>query len=90
MGFNIKKYFKEEDLYRDRESQIKAIENTFDSAKISVCTTTMHYYTLRRMVVSELLCIRDVSFCNHLYIIVHSVKKMGESPVYVLDHNVHM
>lgn len=33
IGFSIKKYFKEEDLYKDRESQIKAIESTFEAAK---------------------------------------------------------
>ena len=40
VGFSIKKYFKEEDLYRDRESQIKAIEDTFEAAKVPVCTLT--------------------------------------------------
>ncbi len=33
VGFSIKKYFKEEDLYKDRESQIKAIEDTFAEAQ---------------------------------------------------------
>ncbi|ELU12581.1 hypothetical protein CAPTEDRAFT_117955 [Capitella teleta] len=36
IGFSIKKYFKEEDLYKDRDSQIKAIENTFDAVKIPI------------------------------------------------------
>lgn len=36
VGFNIKKRFKEEDVYKDRESQIKAIEDTFDNAKTDI------------------------------------------------------
>ena len=32
VGYHIKKKFKEEDLYKDRASQIKAIEHTFESA----------------------------------------------------------
>ena len=37
VGFNIKKYFKEEDLYKDRESQIAAIEKTFENVDKPVC-----------------------------------------------------
>lgn len=40
MGFSIKKQLKEEDLYKDRDSQIKAIEETFELSKdivSSVC-----------------------------------------------------
>ena len=37
LGFNLKKYFKEEDLYKDRESQLKAIGDTFNAAKTPVC-----------------------------------------------------
>ncbi|KAK2186495.1 hypothetical protein NP493_198g03023 [Ridgeia piscesae] len=37
---NIKRHLKEEDLYRDRESQIKAIEDTFTAAKDPI---TKHY-----------------------------------------------
>ncbi|CAG5136016.1 unnamed protein product, partial [Candidula unifasciata] len=33
VGFNIKKIMREEDLYKDRESQINAINNTFEKAK---------------------------------------------------------
>ncbi|VDP00504.1 unnamed protein product [Soboliphyme baturini] len=33
LGYNIKKLLKEETLYRDRESQIKAINKTFDDVK---------------------------------------------------------
>lgn len=33
VGFKIKKIMKEEDLYKDRESQINAINNTFEKAK---------------------------------------------------------
>ncbi len=36
VGFNIKKYFKEEDIYKDRESQLQAIEDTFESVKAPV------------------------------------------------------
>lgn len=36
VGFNLKKLLKEEDLYKDRDSQIKAIEQTFESAKTPV------------------------------------------------------
>jgi RNA polymerase II-associated factor 1 len=41
IGFSIKKYFKEEELYRDRESQIKAIESTFDAVKAPVSVLTL-------------------------------------------------
>lgn len=33
VGFNVKKSFVEETLYMDRETQIKAIEKTFDDSK---------------------------------------------------------
>lgn len=33
VGYNIKKYLKGENLYKDRDSQIKAIEATFEEAK---------------------------------------------------------
>ncbi|KAH9492685.1 RNA polymerase-associated factor [Bulinus truncatus] len=33
VGFKIKRIMKEEDLYKDRESQINAINNTFEKAK---------------------------------------------------------
>ena len=36
IGFSIKKKFKEEDLYKDRESQIQAIEDTFSASKVEV------------------------------------------------------
>uniref|UniRef100_T1JIF2 RNA polymerase II-associated factor 1 homolog n=1 Tax=Strigamia maritima TaxID=126957 RepID=T1JIF2_STRMM len=36
VGYNVKKFFKEQDLYMDRDSQIKAIDKTFDDAKITV------------------------------------------------------
>ncbi|XP_013385685.1 RNA polymerase II-associated factor 1 homolog [Lingula anatina] len=40
VGYNIKKLLKEEDLYRDRESQINAIEKTFEDNKTEI---TKHY-----------------------------------------------
>ena len=40
IGHNLKKMFKEEDLYRDRDSQIKAIEETFRAAKQPVRTSS--------------------------------------------------
>ena len=33
IGHNLKKLFKDEELYRDRDSQIKAIEDTFEAVK---------------------------------------------------------
>lgn len=36
VGYSIKKNFKNETLYMDRDSQIKAIERTFDDAKIPI------------------------------------------------------
>lgn len=36
VGFSIKKSLKEETLYMDRESQIKAIEKTYDDAKLPI------------------------------------------------------
>ncbi|CAG0883333.1 unnamed protein product [Darwinula stevensoni] len=33
VGYNIKKMYKEENLYMDKESQMKAIDKTFDDAK---------------------------------------------------------
>lgn len=40
VGFNVKKSFVEETLYMDRETQIKAIEKTFDETKVPL---TNHY-----------------------------------------------
>ena len=52
VGFNVKKYFKEEHLYKDRDSQIEAIEKTFEAAKIPVsslhCINTIHPLTRRK------------------------------------------
>lgn len=36
VGYNVKKIFSEETLYMDRESQIKAIEKTFEDNKIPI------------------------------------------------------
>lgn len=36
VGYSIKKNFKEDTLYMDRDSQIKAIEKTFDDNKITI------------------------------------------------------
>uniref|UniRef100_A0A1E1XAW8 RNA polymerase II-associated factor 1 homolog n=1 Tax=Amblyomma aureolatum TaxID=187763 RepID=A0A1E1XAW8_9ACAR len=36
VGYNVKKLFKEEDLYMDRESQINAINKTFEEAQKTV------------------------------------------------------
>ena len=36
VGYNIKKNLKEDMMYKDRDSQIKAIETTFDFAKKQV------------------------------------------------------
>lgn len=40
VGFKIKQQMKEEDLYKDRESQISAIQSTFDRAKQKI---SKHY-----------------------------------------------
>ncbi|XP_078675257.1 RNA polymerase II-associated factor 1 homolog [Branchiostoma floridae x Branchiostoma belcheri] len=40
IGHSIKKQFKEEDIYKDRESQIAAIEKTFEDVKTPI---TQHY-----------------------------------------------
>jgi len=40
LGYNIKKAFKEEELYKDRESQIQAINRTFEDVQKPV---TEHY-----------------------------------------------
>ncbi|XP_076342293.1 RNA polymerase II-associated factor 1 homolog [Tachypleus tridentatus] len=36
VGYNVKKLFKEENLYMDRESQINAINKTFEDAQTPV------------------------------------------------------
>lgn len=36
VGFNIKKMFNPDDLYKDRESQLKTIERTFQSVQGNV------------------------------------------------------
>ncbi|CAI9741817.1 RNA polymerase II-associated factor 1 homolog [Octopus vulgaris] len=36
VGFKLKQIMKEEDLYKDRDSQIKAIEKTFENAKTNI------------------------------------------------------
>jgi RNA polymerase II-associated factor 1 len=40
VGYNVKKSLREETLYMDRESQMKAIEKTFDDSKLPI---TKHY-----------------------------------------------
>jgi len=40
VGYNVKKLFTEEHLYKDRDSQIKAIEITFDRTKTEVRSLT--------------------------------------------------
>lgn len=40
VGYNVKKSLREETLYMDRESQIKAIQKTFEDTKIPI---TKHY-----------------------------------------------
>ena len=37
VGFRIKQIMKDEEIYRDRESQIKAIDKTFAKAQEPVC-----------------------------------------------------
>ena len=36
MGYHLKKMQKDEDVYKDRESQIAAIEKTFEDAKVPI------------------------------------------------------
>ena len=36
VGFKIKQIMKDEDFYKDRDSQIAAIEKTFEKAKVEV------------------------------------------------------
>jgi Paf1. len=36
VGFSIKKNFKEDNLYMDRDSQVKAIEKTFADSKLPI------------------------------------------------------
>ena len=45
VGFNIKKYFKEEDIYKDRESQLQAIESTFEAVKAPVISPYHLYFS---------------------------------------------
>lgn len=40
VGFNIKKGITEEDFYKDKDSQIAAIEKTFEKAKDNVSFTS--------------------------------------------------
>lgn len=42
VGFKIKQQMKEEDLYKDRDSQIAAIQATFERAKQPVCFVPLH------------------------------------------------
>ena len=39
VGFKIKQNMRDEDVYKDRESQMAAIEKTFVGAKEPVCST---------------------------------------------------
>ena len=36
LGFNVKKKMGGEDIYQDKESQIRAIEKTFDDARVPI------------------------------------------------------
>lgn len=37
IGVSVKQQFTEEEIYKDRDSQISAIEKTFEDAQKSVC-----------------------------------------------------
>ena len=63
IGHNLKKLFKEEDLYRDRDSQIKAIEETFEAAKKPVSTVCVMHANL----FSLLLCYTYVVIRGYFY-----------------------
>jgi hypothetical protein len=41
VGYNVKKLFQEKDVYKDRDSQIEAIEGTFKAAKKPVRITAI-------------------------------------------------
>lgn len=53
VGFNVKKSFVEETLYMDRETQIVAIQKTFDESKINL---TQHYRFVCKIFSSLRLC----------------------------------
>lgn len=57
VGFNVKKSFVEETLYMDRDTQIKAIEKTFDDSKKDI---KQHY----RYVTSKIASVVVVFFWN--------------------------
>ena len=46
VGFKIKQQMREEDLYKDRESQIAAIQATFDRAKDQVCSALCNSFSM--------------------------------------------
>lgn len=48
MGYNIKKAITEEYFYKDRDSQINAIEKTFSKAKEEV-TVVSNYWKVSRL-----------------------------------------
>lgn len=54
VGFNVKKSFVEETLYMDRESQVKAIQKTFDESKADIKN---HYrYMLKNYFYKKIKC----------------------------------
>ena len=50
VGYNVKKLFQEKDVYKDRESQIEAIEETFKAAKMPVRIATIFFKAVKYLV----------------------------------------
>lgn len=50
VGYNIKKQFKEENIYRDRESQLQAINNTFACVRLHLAIPSLNIQQPTRLV----------------------------------------
>lgn len=79
VGYNIKKLLKEENLYRDRGSQIEAINRTFEDVKRPV---KQHYSKPGVYALQELPVLPDFDVCksSNIYIYIYGTL----IPVFVL------
>ena len=59
VGYHLKKMQKDEDVYKDRESQIAAIEKTFEDAKVPI----EKHFNKPGVYALEVLQRRSVQFC---------------------------
>ena len=61
VGYHLKKMQKDEDVYKDRESQIAAIEKTFEDAKVPI----EKHFNKPGVYALEVLQRRSVQFCHY-------------------------